>query len=79
MDDYVKVHLKDKVLITRENISALEQKLPDSQFVRIHRSFIVSKPKIGSISAEGIQIAGKELPFGRAFKQSALAFLNIKM
>ncbi len=79
LDDYVKIYLKDRVLITRENISVLEQKLSSHQFVRIHRSFIVSKAKINSISAEGVQIAGKELPFGRAFKQSALAFLKMKM
>jgi DNA-binding LytR/AlgR family response regulator len=77
LDDYVKVHLKDKTIITRENISTLEEKLPAKLFVRIHRSFIVSTHAITAMSAEGVQLNKKTLPFGRAFKQSAMAMLGI--
>jgi DNA-binding LytR/AlgR family response regulator len=79
LDEYVKVHLRDRMLITRESISVLEQKLPSSFFVRIHRSFIVSAGAVTSISSDGVEIAGKILPFGRAFKQSALASLKVKV
>ena len=78
LDEYVKVHLKNKLMITRENISVLEQKLPTERFVRIHRSFLVSIKSITAIASDGVEIAGKILPFGRAFKQSALAGLKIK-
>jgi DNA-binding LytR/AlgR family response regulator len=78
LDDYVKVYLKDKVITTRENISTLEQKLTPYHFVRIHRSFVVSTRRIASISAEGVDIDKKFLPFGRAFKQGALAILGMK-
>jgi DNA-binding LytR/AlgR family response regulator len=77
LDGYVKVHLKDKVIITRENISTLEQKLPGNLFVRIHRSFIISTKYVTSISAEGVELHKKILPFGRAFKQGAMAMLGI--
>lgn len=72
LDDYVKVHLKDKILVTRETISMLEEKIPNSGFVRIHRSFIVNTKWINTISSDGIELNGKMLPFGRAFKKSAL-------
>ena len=78
LDEYVKVHLKNKLMITRENISILEQKLPAERFVRIHRSFLVSIKSITAIASDGVEIAGKILPFGRAFKQSALAGLKVK-
>ena len=78
LDEYVKVHLKNKLMITRENISVLEQKLPAETFVRIHRSFLVSIKSITAIASDGVEIAGKVLPFGRAFKQSALAGLKVK-
>jgi len=78
LDDYVKVYLTNRVLITRENISTLEQKLPSALFVRIHRSFIISRKKIDSMSSEFVQVGGKELPFGRAFKQSAMALLKLE-
>jgi len=77
LDDYVKVHLKDKILITRENISTLEEKLPYPPFVRIHRSFIINGNWVKTISNEGIGLNGKELPLGRAFKKSALNQLSV--
>jgi two-component system LytT family response regulator len=76
LDDYVKVHLKDSNLITRENISTLEAKLPYPPFVRIHRSFIINSKWVKTISNEGIELNGKELPFGRTFKKSALSQLS---
>lgn len=77
LDEYVKVHANDKTFVTRENISTLEQKLDKSFFVRIHRSFIVSTKWVISVSAEGVELRNKILPFGRAFRQSALAALGL--
>ncbi len=79
LDDYVKVHVQGEVIITRENISQLEQKLSADGFVRIHRSFLVSVKAVSCISLEGVEIRGKTLPFGRAYKHSALANLQFKM
>jgi DNA-binding LytR/AlgR family response regulator len=76
LDDYVKVFLKKKTLITHENISTLEQRLPNTQFARIHRSFIVALAAITSLTGESVQIGEKELPFGRMFKKSALALIS---
>lgn len=77
LDNYVKIHLKTNVLITHESISSLEERLPTQQFVRIHRSFIINSNAIQSVSSEGINMAGKELPFGRAYKQSAMIRLGL--
>ena len=79
LDDYVKVFLRNKMIMTRENITTLENKLPADIFVRIHRSFLVSSKMVASIASDGIEIGGKILPFGRAFKQSALASLKIRI
>ena len=78
MDEYVKVHLQTKVLVTRESISSLQNKLGANSFVRIHRSFIIATKFISSVSSEGVEIRGKLLPFGRAYKLSALAGLGIR-
>jgi DNA-binding LytR/AlgR family response regulator len=79
LDEYVKVYLKNKMLVTRESITTLEEKLPANLFVRIHRSFLVSVKAIVSIASDGVDIGGKIIPFGRAFKQSALASLKIRV
>jgi DNA-binding LytR/AlgR family response regulator len=77
LDDYVKIHQLNSVLIVKENISQLEEKLSKYLFVRIHRSFLVSSKVIKSISSEGVEVGNKVLPFGRAFKNGAMALLGI--
>jgi len=79
LDEYVKVHTQGKVLVSRETISTFEEKLPKNSFVRIHRSFIVSSKLITSVSSDGVEIGGKLLPFGRAYKLRALAELGLKL
>ena len=66
--DYIKVVLKDRVLISKQKISMLEELLPEDDFIRIHRSFIVCIQKIEGYHAHAVDIAGKELPIGRNYK-----------
>lgn len=68
LKDYIKVVLKDKVLISKQKISLLEELLPEDKFVRIHRSFIVSMNKIDGYHSYSIDVLGKELPIGRNYK-----------
>ncbi|WP_256010363.1 LytR/AlgR family response regulator transcription factor [Desertivirga xinjiangensis] len=67
--DYIKVVLKDRVLTTKYKISVVEKLLPSKDFIRIHRSFIVSLDNIESFHPNYVKIAGKELPIGRNYKQ----------
>ncbi|WP_448698069.1 LytR/AlgR family response regulator transcription factor [Mucilaginibacter sp. AW1-3] len=67
--DYVKVVIKDQVYITKQKISLLEEMLPEKDFIRIHRSFIVATSKITSFYSGSIEIDRHELPIGRNYKQ----------
>ncbi|HYF70117.1 MAG TPA: LytTR family DNA-binding domain-containing protein [Ohtaekwangia sp.] len=78
LDDFVKIHLHNTVLISRENISTLETRLSGSAFVRIHRSYLVSVKFISAISSDGVEITGKLLPFGRTYKLAALSVLGLR-
>lgn len=68
LKDYIKVVLKDKVHISKQKISILEELLPDDCFLRIHRSFIVSLAMIESFNSYAVEVSGKELPIGRNYK-----------
>ena len=69
--DYVKIHLKDKPhpILSLMSMKGLEETLPSTMFIRIHRSFIIQKNKIDSISKNRIIIADKELPIGESYKE----------
>jgi two-component system response regulator LytT len=78
LSDYVKINFQDKpVTITKEKISAIEEKLT-RPFLRIHRSFIVNTDKIDSFSAEAVIIGSKELPISRSYKKEVKHLLSIK-
>jgi DNA-binding LytR/AlgR family response regulator len=68
LKDYVIIHLSDKRVVTKQKISFLEQKLMDNNFIRIHRSFLVSASKISAFTQSHIEINGQELPIGRSYK-----------
>jgi two-component system LytT family response regulator len=68
--DYVKVFTQKGFIITRQTISSVEVMLPDSQFIRIHRSYIISLSKLTSFTAETIEIGNKELPIGRNYRNN---------
>jgi two-component system LytT family response regulator len=70
--DYVKVFTPNKTYITRQTISSVEAMLSKHEFVRIHRSFIVSLKKIDSFTHETVEVGGKELPIGKYYLNSFL-------
>jgi DNA-binding LytR/AlgR family response regulator len=76
LKDYVKIKTAHKTVLSRQAISSLEEMLPKEEFVRIHRSYIVSLSKIDSFNADSVDVAGTELPIGRLFKQDVSRQLN---
>jgi len=70
LKDYVKIHLTGPgpALVVKQTIAGLEEKLSESRFLRIHRSFIVALDKIRTYSARHIEVAQQELPIGRLFR-----------
>lgn len=74
--DYLKIHLTDKTIVTRETISAIEAKLPKQQFLRIHRSYIISIAFIQSFTNEHITINKQAFPISRSYKKEVLKHLE---
>lgn len=72
LKDYVKIHLKstNKPVVARMSLKSLEDELPASQFVRIHKSFIISKNFITSVKKNSVFINDIELPVGENYKDS---------
>ncbi|WP_418653444.1 LytR/AlgR family response regulator transcription factor [Tenacibaculum soleae] len=72
LGDYLKVFTNDTTIVTRETMSNLLSKLPINQFLRIHRSYIISIQKINSYTNEFIEISKKAIPISRSYKESVL-------
>ena len=76
MKDYVKVVTTNGTLITKQSISSVEAMLPDKQFVRTHRSYIVSVRHIKSYTSELIELRDTEIPIGKLFRNDVLRALG---
>jgi len=69
LKDYLRIIVGEQQVITKQTISALEEMLPENDFMRIHRSFIVSLKKIDSYNQHAVFIGKTELPVGPLYKQ----------
>jgi len=74
--DYLSIHTLSGDLVAKHTISAFEHLLPENEFVRIHRSFIVSIGKINRFNAQSIEIGKKELPIGPNYQASVFEKLK---
>jgi DNA-binding LytR/AlgR family response regulator len=72
LDDYLKIHLQaQKTLVVRLTMKAMLEKLPDD-FIRVHRSYIVSFRHVESVRNKVIYIAGEEIPIGSSYEDGFL-------
>lgn len=63
VDDYLKIHRTNgRPVMTLMTLKAILEKLPDSRFKRIHRSYVVPINKIRSLSNRKVQLTSTELP-----------------
>ena len=78
LKDYVKVHLQNttKPLLSLTSLKSLEEKLPAKQFMRVHRSFIVSLGKIAAVTKTNIQIGSVTIPVSEQHKEAFNLFLS---
>jgi len=65
--DYLKIHLENNSLLTKETLKNFNTKLP-SYFRQIHRSFIVNSRQINTQTSSSVIIRDCELPVSRNFR-----------
>ena len=76
MKDYSRIYTQDQKIMTLQNLKKIEEALPTPPFMRIHKSYIISLPKIDSIGKNDITIGEQTIPIGGLYKKSFLAFIE---
>ena len=77
MGDYVKVFTQQKFHVVHTTLKALEEKLPASKFMRIHRSYIIALNKIDFIQDGVINLCKTAVPVADAYRSSLNKRLNL--
>ena len=70
MKDYLRIHTKEEKFMTLLNFAKLEALLPNSDFARVHRSFLVAIDKINHIEKNRIFIADQIIPISDTYADS---------
>ena len=75
LKDYIKIHLKSAQhpVVTRMPMKTIEEQLPAEQFIRIHKSYIVSVSYITAIRKSSIFVDSLELPLSDTYRDSVNA------
>lgn len=75
--DYVKINTDQKMLMVLSTLKAVESKLPESQFVRVHRSFLVNVKRIDNIDPNNLQIGSKVIPISANYRDALISKISL--
>ncbi|MGJ8549582.1 LytR/AlgR family response regulator transcription factor [Winogradskyella wichelsiae] len=78
LKDYIKIWIKDnpKPILTLMSLKSLEEELPSTQFMRVHRSFIVSLSNIDVVERSQIIINDQRITVSEHYKPKFVEFIN---
>ncbi len=74
--NYIIIYLKDRRIVTHSTLKLMESYLPNDQFIKVHKSYIVSLTHIERTDSQTIFINGKELPIGNTHRISFFDRIN---
>lgn len=69
LKDYAIVHTANDKIVTKGSIKFMQELFPEPAFVRVHKSFIVAKNRVGRIEGNKIIIRDHHIPIGRNYKE----------
>jgi DNA-binding LytR/AlgR family response regulator len=77
LDDYLKIYINNqKTIVARMTMKAMLEKLPSTEFMRVHRSFIVPIKKVESLRNKMLQLGDKKIPVGNSYEEEVLKHFN---
>ena len=74
--DYVSFYLPEKKVMSLMNLKDLEKTLPESQFVRIHQSYIININHADLIEREKVKIGEEFIPISQSYRLSFRNFMS---
>ncbi len=76
LKDYVSIHTPTQKIVSLQRMKFLEEQLPETQFVRIHNSYIVALNWIDAILKEKVQIGNAFLPVSDTYRKTFKDFID---
>ncbi len=74
--NYIKYHVDGKVIMVRGTLGEVISELPEKQFVRCHKSYVVRLSAIEKVSYNSVDVKGIPVPVGRVYKSELNTLLH---
>ncbi len=71
LKDYIKVFTTSGNYLVHKSLTSMTEELPDSNFIRIHRSYTIAIGKVKSLEGNLVEIATTKIPIGRKYVNHA--------
>ena len=78
LNEYIRIHTDNRRVVVKSSLQSIESKLPSEQFIRVHKSYIVSIPKIRAFNATTIELENAKVRIGRNYKNQVFSALHFK-
>ena len=78
LNEYIRIHTDNRRVVVKSSLMGIESKLPQDQFIRIHKSYIVSIPRIRAFNATTIELENAKLRIGRNYKNQVFKALHYR-
>jgi DNA-binding LytR/AlgR family response regulator len=72
LQNYVVIHVPGRKLITYITLTSIENQLPKDQFLKVHKSFLISIPHIKAIEGDEIILENTRVPISRTLREQVI-------
>jgi DNA-binding LytR/AlgR family response regulator len=78
LNEYIRIHTENRRVVVKSSLHSIESKLPPEHFIRVHKSYIVSIPRIRAFNATTIELENAKVRIGRNYKNQVFNALKFK-
>lgn len=75
LKEYVRIVCTDARHVTLESLKNLESLLPESDFIRVHKSYIVAKDKVQQLNGNMLEIGKHKIPISRSKREEVVEWI----
>jgi DNA-binding LytR/AlgR family response regulator len=75
--DYIHIKTEDKDYVVHSTLKKIEEKLPDSLFIKVHRSYVINIKKIIDIEDNSVLIKRDVIPVSRSKRPELMKRLDL--
>jgi DNA-binding LytR/AlgR family response regulator len=79
LGDYIQLYLADQKIVANLSMKKMMEILPEQEFYRIHKSFIISLQRLELVEGNSVKINNKRLPIGNSYRQQFMEYVNEHM